>query len=291
MTDVFTVGVRTETRGAVPKGAVSFAVHRVGSLLRITPEPVLFARVTLTMSADPAVRYPAVAEVNVDLNGRLIRAQAAGETMHEAVQHAGDRLRIRLERAARHWEALRGGRPANRPGEWRHTSVPAQRPPYFPRPAAQRTVARHKSYTLGRKTLDEAAAEARQLGYDFHLFAEKATGQDSVIYRTPDGYLVALAHQPSGEVGGRDPSIAVSPMPAPRLQVTQAAGWLETAGQPFLFFVNAETGRGNVIYHRYDGDYGLIVPADDGPGSGTAAGVRPAARRWETGVGSCHVLR
>jgi hypothetical protein len=26
--------------------------------------------------------------------------------------------------------------------------------------------------------------------------------------------------------------------------------------------VNAQTGRGNLIYHRYDGDYGLIAPAD-----------------------------
>jgi hypothetical protein len=28
-----------------------------------------------------------------------------------------------------------------------------------------------------------------------------------------------------------------------------------------LFFVNAATGRGNVIYHRYNGHYGLITPA------------------------------
>jgi ribosome-associated translation inhibitor RaiA len=263
MTDTLTVEVQTQARGAVPKGAVRLAVHRVDSLLRKAPEPVLFARVTLTMSADPAVRCPAVAEVNVDLNGQLIHAQAAGETMHEAVEHAGDRLRIRLERSARHWEALRGGRPANRTGEWRHTTPPAQRPSYLPRPVGQRKVARHKSYTLGRKTLDEAAAEAGLLGYDFHLFTEKSTGQDSVICRTPDGYRVALAHPRTGALGPVDPSIAVSLMPAPRLVVTQAATWLETAGQPFLFFVNAETGRGNVIYHRYDGDYGLVVPADD----------------------------
>jgi Sigma 54 modulation/S30EA ribosomal protein C terminus len=36
---------------------------------------------------------------------------------------------------------------------------------------------------------------------------------------------------------------------------------LEASGQPFLFFVDAETGRGNVLYHRYDGHYGLIVPS------------------------------
>jgi len=95
-------------------------VHRVGSLVRVASEPVLFARVKLIMAADPAVERPAIAQVSVDLNGRLVRAQAAGGTMREAVEHACDRLRIRLERAAPNWEAVRGGRPVAGPGEWRH---------------------------------------------------------------------------------------------------------------------------------------------------------------------------
>jgi len=45
-----TVQVQAETRGAVPEGAVSFAVQRVSSLLKMAPEPVLFARVKLTMA-------------------------------------------------------------------------------------------------------------------------------------------------------------------------------------------------------------------------------------------------
>jgi hypothetical protein len=44
------------------------------------------------------------------------------------------------------------------------------------------------------------------------------------------------------------------------LPLAEAKAALEAAGQPFLFFVNPETGRGNVIYHRYDGHYGLIEP-------------------------------
>jgi Sigma 54 modulation/S30EA ribosomal protein C terminus len=51
-------------------------------------------------------------------------------------------------------------------------------------------------------------------------------------------------------------------MSAPRLSVTDAVARLEAAGQPFLFVVNAETGRGSLIYDRYDGHYGLIGPAD-----------------------------
>jgi ribosome-associated translation inhibitor RaiA len=261
MADAQTVQVQAETRGAVPEDMTGFAVHRVGSLLRAASEPVLSARVKLTMSADPAVEHPAVAQVNIDLNGRLVRAQAAGRTMREAVEHASDRLRIRLDRAARNWEAVRGGRPVPRPGQWRHQSLPAPRLPYFPRPAGERAIVRHKSYTLARQTPDEAAAEAELLDYDFHLFTEKSTGEDGVIWRTAGGYRLALAHPWTGRLGPVDPSITVSKMPAPRLPVAEAAARLETAGQPFLFFVNPGTGRGNLIYHRYDGHYGLVSPA------------------------------
>ena len=70
---------------------------------------------------------------------------------------------------------------------------------------------RRKSYALGRETPDEAAADAEQMDYDFHLFTERSTGEDSVIYRTAGGYRLALARPRTG---------------------------------------------------RYDGHYGLIVPAD-----------------------------
>lgn len=261
MADKATMQVQTQTRGAVPEGAVDLAVHRVSSVLRTASEPVLFARVKLIMKADPAVQRPAIAQVSVDLNGRLIRAQAAGETMREAVEHACDRMRIRLERATRNWEAVRGGRPVTGPSQWRHQSLPAPRLPYFPRPPQERVVARHKSYALARQTPEEAAADAELMDYDFHLFTERSTGEDSVIYRTADGYRLALAHPPDKQLGPVDPSITVSKMPAPRLSVTEAATRLEAAGQSFLFFVNAATGRGNLIYHRYDGHYGLVAPA------------------------------
>jgi Sigma 54 modulation/S30EA ribosomal protein C terminus len=262
MADVRALHVQTETRGAVPEDAVILAVQQIGSLLaEVASEPVLFARVKLVMAADRAVERPAVAQVNIDLNGRLIRAQAAGETMREAIHHAHDRLKIRLERAARNWAAIRGSQPVAEPGEWRHQSLPAPGLPYFPRPAAERAVMRRKSYALAHETPDEAAAEAGLLDYDFHLFTEKSTGEDAVIFRTQDGWRLALAHPRTRRLGPVAPSITISERPAPRLPVTEAATRLDAAGQPFLFFVNAQTGRGNLIYHRYDGHYGLIEAA------------------------------
>jgi hypothetical protein len=256
-----TVQVQTETRGGVPEGAAGFAAHQVSSLLRMAPEPVLFAQVKLIMAADPAVERPAIVQISIDLNGQLVRAQAAGETMREATYRACDRLRIRIERAARNWAAIRGSQPVSGPGEWRHQSRPAPRLPYFPRPPEERTVLRHKSYALAHETPDEAVADAELLDYDFHLFTEKSTGEDGVIYRSGHGYRLALARPRTRRLGPVDPSITVSQTPVPRLSEAEAITRLEAAGQPFLFFVNSGTGRGNLIYHRYDGHYGLIVPA------------------------------
>jgi hypothetical protein len=259
MANTPTVQVVAEIRGAVPLDEVGFAVNKVGSLLRLASEPVLSARVKLT--AYPSVRGRAAAQVNVNLNGRLLRAEASGPTMRVAVQHAGDRLRIRVVRAARNWEAIRGSRPVPRPGEWRHQSLPGPRLPCHPRPAAERAVVRRKSYALARETPDEAAAEAELMDYDFHLFTERSTGQDGVIYRAAGGYRLQLAHPRTQRLMLADPSVIVCGKPAPRLALSEAAARLEAAGQPFLFFLDAQTGRGNLLYHRYDGHYGLIAPA------------------------------
>lgn len=48
-----------------------------------------------------------------------------------------------------------------------------------------------------------------------------------------------------------------SPKP---MNLDEAAMQLETSGFEFLVFLNAETDRVNVIYHRKNGDFGLIDP-------------------------------
>ena len=34
---------------------------------------------------------------------------------------------------------------------------------------------------------------------------------------------------------------------------------LEADGEPFVFYRDSETSEGRVLYHRYDGHYGLIT--------------------------------
>jgi len=37
---------------------------------------------------------------------------------------------------------------------------------------------------------------------------------------------------------------------------------MDELGRPFVFFADTGTGRGNILYHRHGGHYGLITPAD-----------------------------
>lgn len=44
------------------------------------------------------------------------------------------------------------------------------------------------------------------------------------------------------------------------IDLEAAVAEMNMVGHRFLFFQNAATGRGNVMYRRYDGHYGLIEP-------------------------------
>lgn len=90
--------VQVRTTGAVPAGSSELAERRVAALLRHVGEPVLFARVMLAISPDPAVEQPATAWATVSVNGRQARAHATGETMSAAIGLLTDRLRVRLDR-------------------------------------------------------------------------------------------------------------------------------------------------------------------------------------------------
>ncbi|MEU8925383.1 sigma 54 modulation/S30EA ribosomal C-terminal domain-containing protein [Kitasatospora sp. NPDC048545] len=57
------------------------------------------------------------------------------------------------------------------------------------------------------------------------------------------------------------PGLTVSTTGVPDLAMAEAVSRLDLTGLPFVFFTDTATGRGNVIYHRYDGHYGLITPA------------------------------
>ncbi|BCK56075.1 ribosome hibernation promotion factor [Nocardia wallacei] len=260
--------LRVSVGRSVSGAGTEYAREKIGRALSYAPEPVLSARVRLTGHGDPALAGSVVAQANVSIAGRPVRVQVTGESTREAVDLLQARLKSRLARLSRHWEAVRGGRFAGQGHEWRHGGAARQALPYFPRPVEERRVVRHKSYALARETVDEAVLDIELMDYDFQLFTESASGVDSVLYRDDAvGYRLAQVHpRPDTVVRGLS-AVSISLHPAPELSVAEAIGRLELTGWSFVFFRDCDLGRGCVLYHRYDGHYGLITPSDSGPGT------------------------
>ncbi len=249
------------THGAVDDGALDYARHRVGDLIDQIDEPVLFARVKLTVAGDPARERPAIAQATIDIDGDLVRAHVAAHELREAVDLLQRRLRDRLEHRAAHRRALRRSSGIPEPGEWRHGDLPEHRPDFFDRPREERQLVRHKTFAVDELTPDEAAYDMSQAGYDFHLFRDLASGQDAVLERLPDGSFQLTSLDPSTiEPGPTAISLTVAAHPPATATVSDAIELLDEASEPFVFFANATTGRGNVVYRRYDGHYGLVTP-------------------------------
>jgi hypothetical protein len=246
-TRVLDIGV--QQNGRVPDGEPAHARALVGKLLDHTTEPILYARIRLTVIDDPARPRPALAQANIDLNGRLVRAHAAAASMHEAIELMGERLMIRLGRVARDWESNRG---RHHP----HDPVSAKRPER----AGEPEIIRHKAYTLGRLTAIDAVREMETLDYDFHLFTEATTGGDAVVRRSGGGYMLHLSGPADEDLHLTATSITLATEAAKVMTLAEATATLDLSGAAFLFFTDPGTGRGAVLYYRHDGNLGLIVP-------------------------------
>lgn len=256
------VEVRVVERGPVPQGAASAAREKVAATLRIASEPVLDARVKLEQATDPAVERKAVAQANVDVNGRPVRVQVAAPTIREAIDLLVDRLRSRLGDVERHWQAIKGRVPHPELGEWRRTSLPTVRAGHFPRAVEDREVIRRATYARTGMTVDDAVVDLDLLDFDFLLFGEVVTGQDVLLEREGDGYRLHMVHPvATSTFGALTPELSVSPIAAPHLSLAEAQHRLEATGLPFLFFVDTATRRGAVLHQRYDGHWGLVAPA------------------------------
>jgi hypothetical protein len=101
----------------------------------------------------------------------------------------------------------------------------------------------------------------QDLDHDFLLFQDAGTKADAVAYAREDGRLGVI--EPAGTELPESPSEAVryeqSRLSEP-ITLDAAVAEMNELSHHFLYFVNAESGRGNVIYTRYDGHYGLIEP-------------------------------
>jgi ribosomal subunit interface protein len=251
--------VHITIRGHVPHEAVGYATEKVARTARLARDPVLHAEVTLTAEEDPARERPAVAQATLDVDGRPVRAHVAATEMLEAIDLLEDRLGQRLRRHEERLHLKGGARHrtgSHDDGEWRHGDLPTQRPEHYPLPRDERQLVRTKTFALSPMSIDEAAYDLDMSGHDFYLFTLPETGTDAVLHYRSDGRLGLQL--PDG-VDARAAVEQVVTSAAPTLSIEDAIERLEAGDEPFVFFIRPDTGRGQVVYRRYDGNWGLIT--------------------------------
>ncbi len=247
------VPVEVTSRGNVGEFAGAYARDKVAQALAVAHEPVLHAHVVLDWRHDPRMEQHALVKATVDVNGTTVHAKTTASTMNEAVDELESRLRRQLvhlqerSRTRHRWTGI-----ANEQ-EWRHGDLPRQPLPYFPRPEQTREVVRHKSFATEPMTVDEAAYEMELLDHDFYLYLDVSSGSPALVHRLPGGGYGLQAVAPA-----EAPATVSHEVAPPTLSDAEARDRIEADSEPFVFYLDSTAGTGRVLYHRYDGHYGLI---------------------------------
>jgi len=250
--------VQVTFRGPIPDELHAVAGREIAKAAEVTKGPVLSARVVVKQETAPHVESPARAEAEVVLPGHTVRARSVAASPAAAIDDVAERLHDRLVRFVDRLASAARVPAEHEPGEWRHANFSPPPPPHPMRPVGERAVVRRKSFLLDPISEVEAAAEIEQLDHAFFLFNDAEAGCDAVIYRADDGRLRVIVADPAKAGGLREPSRISRP-----IDLARALAEMDAVDHRFMFFVNANTGRANVLYRRYDGNYGLIAPADE----------------------------
>jgi ribosome-associated translation inhibitor RaiA len=255
------VDVEVSTRGSVAPELVQMAVEKVGAIGDSVQHPLTDARVVLTAKQNPRIPESARAEGDVRMSGRTIRARVDAETMAQAVDALAERLQQQLRRHLDRLET-RSRVPAEVvPGEWRRGAWTPPRAPRSWRAPGEREVVRRKTFALEPMTAAAAAADMMALDHDFFLFDDADIGADAVIYWRDDDRLGVIAPQDAPAASSDEQLIRESSRYSEPLDLADAISKMDVLNHRFLFFTDASSGRGAVLYLRYDGHYGLIQPA------------------------------
>lgn len=207
------------------------------------------ARVRLKTA--PCGRGPMVMQVNLSVGGRPARVAA----VTDGIDDLSPALR-RLDR-----QIIRLGAPW-RPRPW---PDPTRRLLTVPPDA---DIARRKSPVLQRITPLEAVEVMDAMDYDAHLFTDAETGEDAIVYRAgPSGLRLARQRHVFPPGWAWSPGVSGPPLPlivnslaTPVLGESDAVDRARDHGPRLLFYTDPETGRGNLLYPRHDGNLGLLSP-------------------------------
>jgi ribosome-associated translation inhibitor RaiA len=224
------------------------ARERIESLQQYTDEPLTNVRVTLR---ETSASRPFVVDASLVLRGRLLAAHTAGKTPEEAIDKAVHRLRRQILRVTKSEVAQR-----NEP----LALDVVERPEAALKPPQERQIVHRHPYRAEPLSTGEAVRELLDLDLEFFLFTHARTGEDVVVYRRDDGRIGLLHPQGSKLADENDIVVAEPSRYSEPLTLEKAREEMDWLNHRFLYFIDAEDGRGKVLYLRHDGDYGLVVP-------------------------------
>lgn len=202
-----------------------------------------YAHLRLSASAQPD--GPVLAQVNLRVCGAPARIQVAGGSAAQAIAAAATRLERQIRRLSTVWE----------PWPW---PDPERSPLASPQPGV---ITRRKTYGLRVGVPCRAAAVLNAMDYDVHLYTDADTGEDAVVFRSgATGLRLARQRTMRPPTMSSGLPLTINSREIPVLSAAEATTYLAEYWLPWVFFTDRDTGRGNLLYRRYDGDLGLIAP-------------------------------
>lgn len=227
------VPIEMSTSGDVSPEEHDLVWDMVDDLVSLRDEKASHISVRLSRQAK---RGPNTVElrVNMTLSGGSVRATERGSDVRSVAIIVEQRLKQALHRRVeKRFDSHQ--QPANErplPGAVDTT-----------KPRTEREIVRHKTVSPAPSTLEEATFDLVSMDYDFYLYVDLESNRDAVVAKSGDSF--------TNHIG---PS---------RASLASARDRLHVGNEPFVFFEDEDTHRGHVLYRRFDGHFGLIVPADD----------------------------
>jgi hypothetical protein len=238
----------------IPRSQVEAARRRVEALGRYTDEP-LAVRLTLRRDGSGGI----VADASTRFEGRVLAAHVIGPAPDAAAETVAERLRRQLRRVVDSGVARR-----NEPAVIRRALDdlgPHRLHPVAAKPPEERQIVRRRSYSDHPESTLEAISDLIDLDEEFHLFVHVRTGEDVVVHHRDDD-RIGLLHPRGSRLADEADEIVAPERSRYSEPVTLAAvrAEMDVVAHRFLYFLDADDGRGKVLYMRDDGDYGLVEP-------------------------------
>ncbi|WP_445149553.1 sigma 54 modulation/S30EA ribosomal C-terminal domain-containing protein [Baekduia sp. Peel2402] len=247
----------------VPPRLVEQIRRRAAGLERLVDDPPPEVRLTVRPGparSGPHARRPFVADASAPDHGRVLAAHALGPTAISAASAALERLRRQLRRARDSEVALRDEPRVIARGIADLRRLEPQRPDLPHKPPEERRIVHRRTYSEEPESTLSAIADLLDDDQEFRLFVHVATREDVVVHWRDDG-RVGLLHPQGSALAGEGPPVVPEPSRYSQpLSLATARAEMDVLAHRFLYFIDADDGRGKVLYLRYDGDYGLVEP-------------------------------